>query len=466
MLLLLTTTHRPATDLGYLLHKHPQRLHRIDLPFGEAQVFFPEAGEERCTAAILLDVNTVEMVRRRSGPEGEAGLFTQYVNDRPYVTSSFLSVAIARALGSALKGQSKDRPELAATAIPLELTLPVLPCRGGEEFLRRIFEPLSYRVLAKALPLDPSFPEWGESRYFHVTLQAEKMLCEALGHLYVLVPVLDDEKHYWVTDEEADKLFRYGESWLHAHPERETIVARYLKHQRSLIRDALARLEDEVAPDGPETEVRGAAEEAALERQISLNEQRLEAVFAVLREAGAKRVLDLGCGEGRLLQRLLAEPQFEEIVGLEVAWRSLERASARLKLDRLAPRQREKLKLLHGSLVYRDQRLAGFDAAAVVEVIEHLDPPRLAAFERVVFEQARPTLVAVTTPNAEYNVKWERLPAGQYRHRDHRFEWTRDQFQAWASGVAGRFGYTVRFQSIGADDAVVGPPTQMGVFTR
>ncbi len=465
MLLLLTTTHRPATDLGYLLHKHPQRVHQVELPFGRVHVFFPEASEERCTAAVLLDVNAVELVRRRSGPEGEAGLFARYVNDRPYATSSFLSVAIARALGSALKGQSKDRPDLVKTPIPLQLTLPVLPCRGGEDLLRRVFEPLGYEVSAQPMPLDAQFPEWGPSQYFQVTLTAEKTLGEALGHLYVLVPVLDDEKHYWVSDDEADKLFRYGETWLHSHPERETIIRRYLKHQRSLVRDALARLE-ESRVDDEEAEVVRSAEEAILERGIGLNEQRLAKVLAVLKESGARRVLDLGCGEGRLLQMLLADSQFEEIVGLEVSWRSLERASARLKLDRLAPRQREKLRLLHGSLMYRDQRLGGYDAAAVVEVIEHLDPPRLAAFERVLFEHARPSTIAVTTPNAEYNMKWERLPAGQFRHRDHRFEWTREQFQAWATAVAGRFGYSVRFDTVGPVDPGVGSPTQMGVFSR
>jgi 3' terminal RNA ribose 2'-O-methyltransferase Hen1 len=314
------------------------------------------------------------------------------------------------------------------------------------------------------MPLDLKFPEWGASQYFEVTLSAEKTLSEALGHLYVLVPVLDDEKHYWVTDDEADKLFRFGEAWLHGHPEREVIIRRYLKHQRSLVRDAIDRLEETGSADD-EAEGVISAEEGKLERSMGLNEQRLEKVFGVLKGSGAKRVLDLGCGEGRLLQMLLADPQFEEILGLEVSWRSLERASARLKLDRLAPRQREKLKLLHGSLMYRDQRLAGFDSAAVVEVIEHLDPPRLSAFERVLFEHARPSVVVVTTPNAEYNVKWERLPAGQFRHRDHRFEWNRSQFRSWATAVAERFKYTVRFDTVGPVDSNVGSPTQMGVFS-
>ena len=466
MLLELTTTMSSASDLGFLLHKNPARAQSFDLPFGRVHVFYPEATAERCTAALLLDVDSVGLVRGRHGPEGEGGLLQQYVNDRPYVASSFLSVAIARVFGSALKGESKERPDLVTTPIPLEARIAVLSCRGGEGFLRRLFEPLGYNVVAEPQPLDPKFPEWGQSRYFRVTLSATKRLSELLGHLYVLVPVLDDEKHYWVTQDEVEKLLRYGEGWLSAHPERELIAARYLKHQRGLVREALARLvvEEELEPE--EAEDSREAEEAALERNLSLNEQRIGAVLSVLKGSGAKRVLDLGCGEGKLVRLLLADRQFVEIVGMDVSWRALEIATDRLKLDRLVPAQRERVRLIHGSLMYRDTRLAGFDAAAVVEVIEHLDPPRLAAFERVLFEFARPGTVVITTPNAEYNVKWESLPAGRFRHRDHRFEWTREQFQTWAGGIADRFGYAVRFLPVGDGDPEVGAPTQMGVFSR
>lgn len=466
MLLELTTTYEPATDLGYLLHKNPARTQSFDLAFGRAHVFYPEASATRCTAALLLDVDPVGLVRGRRGPAGESGLLQQYVNDRPYVASSFLSVALAQVYGSALKGQSKERPELAASPIPLVARLTALPCRGGEGLVRRLFEPLGYSVDVEGAPLDPAFPEWGASRYFRVALSATASLREVLGHLYVLVPVLDDEKHYWVTDDEVAKLLKFGEGWLPAHPERELIAARYLKHQRGLVREALARLVVEEAGDPDLADESAAVEETALEQRLSLHEQRLGAVLGALRASGAKRVLDLGCGEGKLLRLLLAERQFEEILGLDVSWRALEVARERLHLDRMAPKERERIQLLHGSLMYRDARLAGFDAAAVVEVIEHLDPARLAAFERVLFQAAKPNTVIVTTPNVEYNVKWETLPAGQLRHRDHQFEWTREQFGAWATRTASRFGYTVRHVPIGLVDPDVGPPTQMGVFTR
>jgi 3' terminal RNA ribose 2'-O-methyltransferase Hen1 len=192
----------------------------------------------------------------------------------------------------------------------------------------------------------------------------------------------------------------------------------------------------------------------------------LGTVLAALKNSGAKRVVDLGCGEGKLLRVLLKERQFERIIGMDVSHRALEIAKDRLNLDRLPGMQRERIQLMHGSLMYRDKRLAGFDAAAVVEVVEHLDPPRLAAFERVLFECARPTTVVLTTPNVEYNVKWENLPTGKLRHKDHRFEWTRAQFQAWAQDICRRFGYGARFIPVGPEDASVGAPTQMGVLER
>ena len=341
-----------------------------------------------------------------------------------------------------------------------------LPCRGGEHFLRSLFEPLGYAVTATRHPLDIRFPAWGDSPYFNVELSAERRLSDLLTHLYVLIPVLDDDKHYWVGEAEVEKLLRHGEGWLASHPQRDAIAYRYLKHRRSLIQQTLARLveEDQLDPD-EEAEAHG-AEEETLEKPISLNEERLGTVLAALKASGAKRVLDLGCGEGKLLRALLAEKQFEEITGLDVSTRTLERAADRLRLEQIAQKQRERIRLIQGSLTYRDRRLEGFDAAAVVEVIEHLDPPRLEAFGRVLFECARPGTVVLTTPNAEYNVRFDTLPAGTLRHKDHRFEWTRAEFQEWSDRTAARFGYTVRRAPIGPDDAEVGSPTQMAVFTR
>jgi 3' terminal RNA ribose 2'-O-methyltransferase Hen1 len=462
MLLTITTTHRPATDLGHLLHKHPDRLQSFSLPFGQAHVFYPEASDERCTAALMLEVDPVGLIRRGV----RFPRLDQYVNDRPYVASSFLSVAIARVYNTALGGKSRERPELVAAPLPLQARIAALPCSGGEGVLRRLFEPLGYDVQAVDHPLDEQFPEWGESRYFTVDLAGELRLRDLLAHLYVLVPVLDAEKHYWVGEAEVEKLLRRGEGWLAGHPERELIVNRYLKYRRSLTGEALAKLleDEEVDPDR-ELETR-TLEEEAVEEPLRLNEKRLGAVVSVLKARGATRVLDLGCGSGKLVQALMKEPQFTEIVGVDVSHRALEAAESKLKLERLAPRQRERVRFFQSALTYRDKRLTGFDAAAVVEVVEHLDRPRLQAFERVVFEHARPGAVALTTPNREYNVRFGGLPAGSFRHRDHRFEWTRAELEEWAGEVAGRFGYGVRFLPVGPEDPEVGAPTQMAVFER
>lgn len=466
MLLSITTTHQPATDLGYLLHKSPFRIHSFDQVFGKSYVFYPETAPDRCTAALLLEVDPIGLVRNRRGPSGEAHLLEEYVNDRPYAASSFLSVAIARIFGTAITGRSKERQELADTPLPLEVRIAVLPCRGGEPLLRRLFEPLGYEVAATRHPLDQKFPAWGESPYFTVTLKSTIRLSELLTHLYVLVPVLDDDKHYWVGDAEVEKLLRHGEGWLRQHPERELITNRYLKHQKRLAREALSRLIGEEEPEADEIAETHAREEEAIETPISLAEQRMGAVIAALRSAGAKRVLDLGCGEGRLLRELLKDKTFSEIVGLDVSHRALEIASQKLRYEDLPRIQKERIRLIHGSLTYRDKRLAGYDAATVVEVIEHQDPPRLAAFERVLFEFARPQTVIVTTPNVEYNVKFETLPAGKLRHKDHRFEWTRTEFRSWAGGIGERFGYSFRFLPVGPEDPVLGSPTQMGIFER
>lgn len=463
MLLTITTTHEPATDLGYLLHKHPGKFQTFDMSFGQAHVFYPEVSEGCTTAALLLDVDPVGMVRGKS--RGQSFLLGQYVNDRPYVASSFLSVAISQVFGTALSGRCKDREELVKTPIPLTARLEVLPVRGSEGLAQRIFEPLGYSVQTVRHPLDDKFPGWGESPYFSVTIAGTKTLAELLTHLYVLIPVFDNEKHYFVGDDELEKLLEKGAGWLATHPEKEQITRRYLRHQSSLYREALARLVEEERLDD-EVEWPAGLGEDSLEQAVSLSEQRHGTVLAALRGSGARSVLDLGCGEGKLLRDLLADRQFERIVGMDVSIRSLEIAERRLKLERIPDRQAERIKLIHGSLIYRDQRLAHFDAAAVVEVIEHLDPPRLQAFERVLFEFARPKTIVVTTPNREYNVKWETLPAGRFRHADHRFEWTRQEFQDWANRVAEQHGYGVRFILVGPLDELVGSPTQMGVFEQ
>jgi 3' terminal RNA ribose 2'-O-methyltransferase Hen1 len=458
MLLTISTTHQPATDLGYLLFKHPDKCQAFNLSFGTAQVFYPEASDTKCTAALVLDINPVDLARGKAGAKKQT--LAAYVSDRPYAASSFLSVAISQVFRTAMTGRCEQKPDLADTPIPLVAKIPVLPSRGREGFLRGLFEPLGYQVDVRRLALDEAFPDWGNSSYFDVELTHTIKLCDLLSHLHVMIPVLDDDKHYYVNEDEIEKLLRHGEGWLSTHPLKEEITSRYLKRQRGLTRDALAQIAIEEVPE--ETPDRETSEDI-IEKPISLNQQRMETVVATLKANGVNKIVDLGCGEGKLLKLLLKEPTFQEILGMDVTYKSLEFAQERV-LDKLPTHQKGRLQLIQGSLNYRDARIAGYDAATVIEVIEHMELDRLKAFERVLFEFARPKIAIVTTPNIEYNVKFENLPAGKLRHPDHRFEWTRAEFQNWAQLISDRYKYNVEFGSIGDVDPDVGSPTQMAIF--
>ncbi|THV23444.1 3' terminal RNA ribose 2'-O-methyltransferase Hen1 [Glycomyces paridis] len=465
MLLTITTTARPATDLGRLLRKHPDRVQRFEQSFGAAWVFYPEATEERCTAALLLEVDPVRLARAHGRGSGDASL-KQYVNDRPYAGSSLLAVALGKVYSTARTGVSEERPELAAAAIPLEIAVPSVPCKGGPELVRELFAPLGWEVEAEAVPL-PGFD--ADSKHVKVRLRGTMRLAEALSQLYVLLPVLDDAKHYWVDIGEVDKLVRSGGDWLAAHPRRGLITRRYLAHRSAYERAALTRLAEaegaEAALETPVEEEAPAASEEAAERSMPLHRIRIGAVLAALRDSGAASVLDLGCGSGKLLAELLKEQQFTKVTGVDVSSRALDMAERALHLDRMPERRSQRLTLAQGSVVYRDKRFAGHDAAVLMEVIEHLDPGRIAAMERVVFGEARPRTVVVTTPNVEHNTRYG-LGGHEFRHDDHRFEWDRAQFAAWAGAAAERYGYRVRIEGIGVDDPETGAPTQMGVFDR
>ena len=458
MLLTITTTHHPATDLGFLLHKHPDKFQTVDLSIGKAHIFYPESSEESITAALLLDVDPIDMVRGARNLSGKGFSLGQYVNDRPYVASSFMSVAIAKAFSTALNGKCTKKPDLVDTKMPFEIKIAVLPApRGGEALIRKLFEPLGYTVTLQRHPLDTTFPDWEESKYFTVDLVHTITLKALLAHLYVLIPALDNDKHYFVSQNEIEKLLTKGEGWLATHPEKEQITRRYLINLASLSRVALGRLNEEEGDEEVE-------EEEEQKRKETLHQKRLAMVLEQLKKSGANSVIDLGCGEGKLLRMLLKEKQFTRIAGTDIAYSELSRAKDKLHWEEMAPRQKERIQLFQGALTYQDQRLSGYDAAALVEVIEHLDQNRLSSLERVVFAYAQPKTVIITTPNAEYNALFD-MEAGSMRHTDHRFEWTREEFETWAREVADHHQYRVAFLPIGEAHEVVGAPSQMGIFT-
>jgi len=462
MLVSITSTTPVATDLGYLLHKHPDGVRSVDVGYGRAHVFYPEATEQRCTATTYVEINPLGLTRHRRGRQAQG--LEPYVNDRPYVASSLLSVALGKLFRTALNGTCKDRPELVAQPLDLEIGLPVLPLRGGQAILRRLVNPLGYEIECSPIALDSQFPAWGDSRCVSARLVGRHTVRSALEHLYVLLPVLDDAKHYWIGPDEVDKLLLRGGDWLKSHPESDLIAHRYLRLPE-FTREALSRLAD-AGEDSDLLDVQRDAAEQASEQPIRLGEQRLEAVLDAVRNVGAGRVVDLGCGEGQLLERLIVEPSVTEAVGVDASIGALERAERRLKIDQMSERRRERIRLLQGALTYTDSRLRGFDVATVTEVVEHLDSERLDVFAEVVFGHIAASSVVLTTPNREYNVNFANLDTRGLRHEDHRFEWTRDEFEAWTSGISERFGYGVEISTVGPVDPACGPPTQMAVFRR
>lgn len=471
--MLLTITYKAsaengetATDLGYLLFKNPRRPQTFELSYGKAHVFYPQISAEACTAALLLDMDPIDLARGKAGAK-DGGLF-DYVNDRPYVTSSFMSTAISRVFGTAMAGRCDKRPGLVQAELDLTATVSTLPCRGDTGILNRVFEPMGYTVSYQTAALDEKYPEWGAGRYVDLTISGKVRLQALLNHLYVLIPVFDSRKHYWVGRDEVDKLLRHGEGWLETHPEKDLIAGRYMGGRYGLTRIALEELQlDQMDAGQAGAALREEAtdETEAVAKTPSLNTQRLAAVSAALKNAGANSVIDMGCGEGNLLSLLLEDSSFTRIAGMDVSWQALERATRRLKLSLLPDSQKNRISLFQSSLTYKDERFCGYDAACVIEVIEHLDENRLSTFTRVLFGEAKPGTVILTTPNVEYNEKYESLQQGCFRHVDHRFEWTRRQFKSWAGEIAAQYGYTVTVSGIGDGDETHGAPTQMGVFT-
>jgi 3' terminal RNA ribose 2'-O-methyltransferase Hen1 len=437
----------------------------FELSYGRAYVFYPEVSDTRCTAALLLDIDPIDLAKGREGAKG-GGLF-DYVNDRPYVSSSFMSTAISRVFGSALAGRCDKKPKLAASEHDLTSVVSALPCRGDADMIDRVFAPLGYEVHYSKEPLDEKFPEWGDGCYVNLSLSRRCLLKDMLVHLYILIPVFDRRKHYWVGADEIDKLLEKGAGWIESHPERDFIVRRYLAGRKRLARTAIERLEDgepgATEDADPEPADREAPEHAEVKK--NLNARRLEAIVAALLTHGVSTVIDLGCGEGNLLRVLLREKSFARVAGADASPVALERARRRLDVEKMSQARAARLTLFQGSLTYRDERFSGYDAAVCAEVIEHIDKNRLAAFEDVLFAHARPRVVVITTPNIEYNVKFEQL-SGPLRHGDHRFEWTREEFHAWGDAAALRNGYEAAFSDIGDADEALGTQTQMGVFTR
>ncbi len=462
MFLALQAQISPGQDLGYLLHKHPDAHYQQESSLGLAHVFYPEVLADSATAVLMLEVDTIGSLRSKR--KQHLGM-EQYINDRPYVAGSLLSVAIAQHLGSALNGHSRERPERVDEALPLTLTLAAVASRGGPEWFQTLFEPLGYqwqveRYAYPGVQSTSDIDKSPESPYYTLTLKHCLPLNQALSHLYVLLPVLDRHKHYFYGPDEVDKLLRHGQGWLEKHPAQEQIAQRYLAHRRSFATDALQQLMAEPTP-APDHSSR----ESQLEAPLTLNQLRIQAIVDFINSKNPHRVIDLGCGEGRILEAILKQTHTPQVIGVDVSPQELERAEKRLKLEWMTESQLERLKLYQSSALYRDQRLAGADCLLLIEVIEHLESYQLERLARVVFGESAAQNILITTPNRDYNSVFG-MAINQLRHPDHRFEWSQSEFKDWCQQQAERYGYTLQIDGIGPQDPESGHPTQSACFSK
>ncbi|WP_196888668.1 3' terminal RNA ribose 2'-O-methyltransferase Hen1 [Aureivirga sp. CE67] len=460
MLLTITAKDENAEEISYLFHKHPDKFQTSEITVGKTHVFYPEVSKEQTTIALMLDIDPIEMVRGKRNLSGKGFSLQQYVNDKPYIASSFLSSAIIKMFSTALNGKCNNKPELVSKKYNFEISISVVSApKGGEKLIHDLFEPLGYSLEIERHILDEKFTNWGESKYYSVTLKNEITVQDLLTHLYVLIPVLDFDKHYYVGEAEVKKLLEKGKNWLPNHPLKDLISNRYFLGFKSLQNKMYQILEEDSEEE---------SEEISKEEKIrkkTLHQERLDVVLRKMKESNVSSVIDLGCGEGKLLKKLIKEPQFKKITGTDVSFNALSFAKEKIYFDKLNSRQLERISLFQSSLLYKDTRFSGYDAAAIVEVIEHLEESRLEHFEKAIFEHAKPKKIFLTTPNKEYNIKYEGLENGKFRHNDHRFEWTRNEFENWAEKVAEKYNYEVEFFPIGEIDEKVGASSQMGVFS-
>ena len=455
MLLSITTTHTPATDLGYLLHKHPDKIQNFEITGGTAYVMYPEATEERCTCALIVDIDPIALVRGKPGSKN-AGLVRDYVNDRPYTANSITASAMSDVFRSALNGRCVAREALVQTPIDLKASIASVRLSAGVERIERLWSALGYDTTVE--PLDGNAEE---AKYGKITIASSKhTLAQMLSQMSVLIPAIDGRKHHFVSASDIEVLVRRGQDWLGEHPDREWVSRRFLNRQQTLAEAALERLVPEEADEDSET---GEARAQSHTLRVPLQKARIEAVRARLLERGATRIVDVGCGEGDLIRALVKEPQVVEVIGVDASTTALERAERRVR--RLPEQHKNKMKFVHAPAGAIDERWSQCDAIAVVETIEHIDPENWEPVERCIFEIARPKTVVVTTPNREYNPVYGIAP-DKRRHRDHRFEWTREEMRTWCENTAKRYGYEVEVEGIGTIDPEHGSPTLMGVFAR
>lgn len=457
MFLSIAVSGEHAPDLGFVLYKHPGRFFEKSASKGRVTGGFTENREDFAEFTLAVEIDPVERVRGVNWDRGIAS----YVEPMPFLAASHMSQALSQALGSAMNGVLGSKDPVIDTRVkaagvkPWPLTIKVGAVRCSPYMIESLFSELGWSVEIESHNLDVPGVSEDDDRPLHVfTLKGEATVSDALTQLYVLLPVLDPSRHYFYDESEARKLFEKGGDWLKGHSSRDLIISRYLsksKELRGYARQLFGNFQEKKDLDELIAETEELMRDWDDPDDTSPHQQRHSQIIRDVVSWGARSVIDLGCGEGRLLERLVRIAPDMRVVGIEPSAREIERARKRLSNNpgkNLDPR----VEFVHGSAMYGDERFKDFDAAILSEVIEHVDEDRLSLLARSVFGIMAPRRVVITTPNGDYNRVFGLRP-GEFRHADHRFEWTLAECQAWVVGVTAAYPYEAEITPVGGRNA-------------
>jgi 3' terminal RNA ribose 2'-O-methyltransferase Hen1 len=431
--------------ISYLLAKNPNNLYERNHKGHLVRLFYSKFTETELEVTIFVTPDPIEMVKNNSNSYD----ITHYINDREFAVSSIFCSFIRSALGTALNGQPKEE-HLKWVNHPFSFNFEFGPVVSSlsDEKLMNLFEPIGYEVTINRPEIEYSFPIKTKSSARYLSIKGMKTLQEGLRHLFVLIPVIDNYKHYFIDEKEIEKLERYGEGWLEQHPLRDLIYRQALRFKEiySLVENS-SKDEKKVEPV----------------KKVRLNELRYEKIVNAVSQMKPRSVVDFGSGEGKLSVQLGFVEGITEILAVEPS------ESASLKaLERFNKvKNKEKFvipELLWGSLFYYDERLKDKDVIILCEVIEHIDETRLPKAMDTLLHDYQPGALIITTPNREYNELYDMEE--HLRHNDHRFEWTRAEFRQWCTERNYSNDYELLFDGIGEEHPSHGFPTQMCIFKR
>ncbi|WP_407270561.1 3' terminal RNA ribose 2'-O-methyltransferase Hen1 [Radiobacillus sp. PE A8.2] len=443
MQLTIHATGENVQVLSFLLAKNPTNLYERESKGHLVRMFYSKFMPSEVEATIFVTPDSIELVKNNNN----AYDITHYINDREFAVSSIFTSLIRSALATALNGNTKEEYQAwVKHCFPFTFGFGPVSTDLSDEQITNLFEPLGYEIDIEKRELDYDFSLKTTNHVRYINIHGTTTLQTGLRQLFVLIPVLDNYKHYYIDEKEIDKLQRYGEGWLDQHPSKDMIIRRALR-----FKELYSQLEDKV-------------EQQETTPKVRLNELRYQKIAETVQQlTDRKSIVDFGSGEGKLAYKLGFVSGVEEILAVEPSETATTRAIARFEhgeseVGFVSPTP------VWGSLYYFDQRLVNKDVIILCEVIEHIDEYRLPKIIQTILQKYQPRALIITTPNSEYNNVYELDQA--YRHSDHRFEWTRNQFQACCTAATEQHPYRLHFDGIGEEHPSFGQPTQMCTFIR